>query len=250
MMIKITHKCSMNCIHCMNAATKDGEHMDFTTFATILDFQRKYGGPVCFITGGEPFEHPHFWQFLGYAMTQLPNIAFTVATNGLAFMDENNAKIIRELNEKHALVEFQVSTDKRYYPIQIDTSLDIYHLDNVVLIQEIPKLYPQGRAKTNNLPWSAIGSKCCNVRGIMKQISPQTLLNLTTTMFIYNRLCTPHIDIHGDIKLGESDLCPVCSTVFKTEQEIVDDILKFQCCQCNHVNKNLPQQMKDLLGVK
>lgn len=249
MMIKITQKCSMGCTHCMNRATKDGGHMDFSTFISVIDFQKKNGGPICFFTGGEPFEHPLFWSFLGYAMSELSNTMFIVATNGLALAEPANAKIVEEFATTRKPVEFQVSTDKRYYPIQIDLSLPVYHLDNVTLITEIPKLYPQGRTMDNNLPWTAIGSKCCNVRGMARQIKPNSVVQLIATMLAYERMCTPHIDINGIIKLGESDLCPACSSIYKTDKEIVSDIMNFSCHGCDHVNKNLPRQMKEILGV-
>ena len=51
-----------------------------------------------------------------------------------------------------------------------------------------------------------------------------------------------------DIKLGESDLCPVCSSIYKSEQEIMNDILNFHCHQCDHINKNLSKQCLDIIG--
>jgi MoaA/NifB/PqqE/SkfB family radical SAM enzyme len=64
MMIKITEKCSMGCSHCMNNATPNGKHMVDATFVKVIKFQKKYGGPFCMITGGEPSEHPMFKQYL------------------------------------------------------------------------------------------------------------------------------------------------------------------------------------------
>ncbi len=249
MMIKITQKCSMNCTHCMNAATSNGEHMDFSTFINVIDFQKKYGGPVCFLTGGEPFEHPEFWKFIWYAMGELPDRLITVATNGVALADPRNAQLVELACKEKRPLTFQVSTDPRYYPVQIDTSLPVYHLDNVTLIEEIPRIYPQGRAVSNNLPWQSIGSKCCNVRCVARQLTSPTLFTIILMLLAHEKVCTPHIDVHGGIKLGESDLCPVCSSIFKSEKEIVEDIIKFECHQCDHINKNLPQHVKDILEV-
>ena len=247
MMIKITQKCSMGCSHCMNDAKPCGNHMDFATFVSAINFQKKYGGPICFITGGEPMEHPNFFQFLGYAIEKLPNTAFCIATNGFYLQDEYVAKEVYKLHDKHVL--FQITTDSRYYPIQIDLTLPVFNAPNVEVITSIPKIYPQGRAFDNNLEWEAKGSKCCNVRGIARQIQKKTFTNLINAMLITNRICTPHIDINGNIKLGESDLCPACSNIYKEENEIMNDILNFNCHKCDFINKNLPQGMKDLLGV-
>ena len=249
MMIKITQKCSMGCTHCMNAATSNGEHMDFSTFINVIEFQKKYGGPVCFLTGGEPFEHPEFWNFIWYALGALPDRLITVATNGVALADPQNAQLVEMAYREKRPLTFQVSTDPRYYPVQIDTSLPVYHLGNVTLIDEIPRIYPQGRAVVNNLPWQSIGSKCCNVRCVARQLTSPTLFMIILTLFAHDKVCTPHIDVHGGIRLGESDLCPVCSNIFKNEKEIVEDIINFECHQCDHINKNLPQNVKDILGV-
>lgn len=250
MMIKITQKCSMGCTHCMNDAKSNGQHMDFSTFMNVIEFQKKHGGPACLITGGEPFEHPEFWDFILYAMAELPGVVITVATNGLALADPANAALVETAYKKRYPLLFQVSTDPEYYPIQLDTSLPIYHSKNVTLIDKIPKIYPQGRAVTNNLKWSAIGSKCCNVRCVAKQLKDPTLFITNIMLLANNKLCTPHIDIYGGIKLGESDLCPTCSTIYKKEDEIMSSIINFTCDKCDHINKNLPQEIKKLLGIK
>lgn len=250
MMIKITHKCSMGCTHCMNDATKDGAHMDFSTFTQVIDFQRKNGGPVCFLTGGEPFEHPEFWRFVWHAMCELPYTLITVATNGAAMADPKHAQLIEQASKEKRFLTFQVSTDPRYYPIKIDTSLPVYHLPNVTLVTEIPRIYPQGRAKTNNLPWVSIGSKCCNVRCAARQLNNPTVADITGILFAHDKVCTPHIDANGNIKLGESDLCPVCSSIYKSDREIVSDIINFECHGCDQINKNLPVHVKKVLGVK
>lgn len=238
----------MGCSHCMNNTTPHGEHMDFGTFMNVIDFQKKYGGPICFITGGEPFEHPEFWRFIWYAMSELPMTLITIATNGVAMADPKNTKLILQACEEKHLISFQVSTDSRYYPTRIDTSLPVYHLKNVTLITKIPKIYPQGRAKTNNLDWQAIGSKCFNVRAITKQLPNPSLSDIVIALFAHNRICTPHIDIYGGIKLGESDLCPTCSSIYKRDEEIVQDILSFKCSKCKHVNANLRKEMRTLIG--
>ena len=82
---------------------------------------------------------------------------------------------VRYLGNIFPPVLFQVCNDTRYYPTSIDVSLPVFHLDNVVLITEVPKLYPQGRALDNGLPWNAKGSKCFNVRAVAHQLDNPTL---------------------------------------------------------------------------
>ena len=249
MMIKITEKCSMGCSHCMNRATCNGEHMSFDIFKDVIEFQKKYGGPFCFITGGEPFEHPNFIQFLLYAKQQLPECFITVATNGVAMQDILTAKFVYDLG-KHTFppVLFQVCNDSRYYPTSIDLSLPVFELNNVTVITEVPRLYPQGRTLDNKLKWESNGSKCFNVRAVAHQIQNPTIEKIIGVLAYKEKICTPHISIHGNIKLGESDLCPVCSNIYKSEKEIINDILNFRCHGCDHVNCKLDSYYKNLIG--
>lgn len=246
MMIKITAKCSMGCSHCMNDAKATGGHMDFDTFKQVVDFQNKYGGPFCMITGGEPSEHPEFKMFLEYAAQHMNNF-ITVATNGLWMTVDPNF-VAYCMNKYNVQVMFQVSHDPRYYPIPLDLSLPVFQLQNVVVIDEIPKIYPQGRALSSGMNWEAKGSKCFNVRAVAHQVDFKDLRHIIGILAAKDKICTPHITIDGSIKLGESDLCPVCSHISKPQNEIVQDMINFRCQQCKHVNRNLESHYKQIIG--
>lgn len=246
-MIKITSKCSMNCSHCMNDATANGKHMDFDTFKKVVLFQNKYGSPLCMITGGEPSEHPEFKAFLEYAVQNMPYTFITVATNGL-WMTIDPDFVNYCMTRYSIRILFQVSHDPRYYPIPIDLSLPVFRLPNVAVINNIPKLYPQGRALENNMSWEAKGSKCFNIRAVANQVEVKSLAHIIGILAAKEKICTPHIAIDGSIKLGESDLCPPCSHIDKSHDDIMQDILNFKCQKCNHVNCNLEPQYKQLIG--
>lgn len=103
-----------------------------------------------------------------------------------------------------------------------------------------------GRALINNLPWQSKCSKCFNIRSIVrttKDLSDSTLL-----LAMKGKFCTPQIDIYGNIKLGESCLCPIASNIYKPIDEIVNDICNFRCSKCNHINKNLSKQQLEAIG--
>lgn len=247
MMIKITEKCSMGCTHCMNNASCNGKHMDATTFKKALEFQKVYGGPFCLITGGEPIEHPDFFYYLTMAMKQLDACFITVATNGVWMQD--NMDFVMHMNNLYGdRLIFQVTNDERYYPIRIDWQHPVFHLDNVVTSDKVPRLYPQGRTLSNNLEWEAKGSKCFNVRAAAHQITFKDLRMLIAMLAVKGKFCTPHISIDGHIKVGESDLCPNCSHIDKSNYEIMDDIINFRCSQCNHVNCALPTEYRQVIG--
>lgn len=246
MMIKITAKCSMGCKHCMNDAKPNGGHMNFDTFKKTIDFQNKYGGPFFMITGGEPSEHPEFKKCLEYA-AQNTNAFITVATNGLWMLTDPEF-VTYCMNKYNVQVMFQVSYDSRYYPVPLNLSLPVFQLDNVVTIDTIPKIYPQGRALTNGMEWEAKGSKCFNVRAVAHQVDFKDLRHVIGILAVKEKICTPHIAIDGSIKLGESDLCPACSHIDKTNDEIMSDILNFRCNACSRINDNLPEQYRKLIG--
>ena len=247
MMIKITEHCSMGCTHCMNNATPNNKHMDFDTFKKVIGFQKEYGGSFVIITGGEPTEHPEFQKFLRYTIQELKQTFITITTNGLWL--QNNYNFVKQLLNCHdKYVMFQVTNDKRYYPTPLDESHPVYQLGNVVLCTEIEHIYPQGRAADNNLEWSSKGCKCFNIRAILHQINIKNLRVAIGMLSVMGKFCTPHIDIYGNIKLGESDLCPVCSNISKIHDDIVKDILNFKCDKCRHVNQALSQEHRKIIG--
>lgn len=172
----------------------------------------------------------------------------TVATNGIWLKKHYDyaAYLARDKRER---VMWQVTADKRYYPNPVDLSLPVFKLDNMVCSDKIGPIYPMGRAKKNGIGAFNKASKCFNIRAITRQVSPACgLAHIISIMNIKGYFCTPHIGVDGTIKVGESDLCPPCSHIDKSEQEIKQDILNFRCHACDEVNDKLPPEYKKLLG--
>lgn len=248
MMINITEKCSMGCNHCMNDAKPSGQHMDFDTFQKVVEFQKTYGGPFCIITGGEPTEHPMFMDFMDYLHCELMGDFITITTNGVWMQDHYDE--VKYFQEHYPNTVFQVSSVKEYYPEQIKLDRHVFCLPNVMICREIEAIYPQGRAKINNLPWESKGSKCFNVRAIANQVTFKDLRMVIGMLAVKQKFCTPHISIDGHIKLGESDLCPNCSHISKTNEEIMNDIINFRCDKCKEINDKLPEEYRKIIGEK
>ena len=247
MMIKITEHCSMGCTHCMNCATPNGKHMSIETFQKAIDFQKQYGGPFCIITGGEPTEHPAFPYMLGIAMERLNHCYITVTTNGLWM--QNNANFVFNMNQIYGTrLMWQVTNDDRYYPIRVDWNHSVFQFENVITCDKVEHIYPQGRAMDNNMEWESKASKCFNVRAIAHQFTIKDLSLIISTLAVKGKFCTPHISIDGHIRLGESDLCPNCSHIDKSQMEIIDDILNFRCSGCKIINDNLPENFRKIIG--
>jgi hypothetical protein len=61
--IKITSKCGMQCLFCYQGSTPDGEHPTLTAYdmASVI---AGLGVREVAIGGGEPLEHPDFWQLV------------------------------------------------------------------------------------------------------------------------------------------------------------------------------------------
>ena len=249
MMIYITEKCSMGCPHCIDDAKPDGQHMTFETLEKVMDFVIKskiYRSII--ITGGEPTEHPEFSMFMGYIMGRLAKLKekciITVTTNGFWILknEENREVCKRMINGSSDIeVNFQVSADTRYYPKRLDVTKRIWREKGFVLCDNcIISIYPQGRAKTNNLEWSSKASKCFNIRALSKQLPNPTLESLVWTLALKGKFCQPSIKINGDIVLGESVLCPTCASIYDEPETIVQKIKDFKCNGCNQINDRLP----------
>lgn len=257
MLIKITDKCSMGCSHCLSDCNSNGKHMSFETFQKVIrfNFDRAENSPIL-ISGGEPTEHPEFEKFLSYVFAYkkfqekeksriYPPIIVT--TNGLWL--SKHMDFVKSLEENGILssdIMFQVVVDDRYYPIHVNE--EILSSSELILIgHNVPAIYPQGRALQNNISTERKSSNCFNVRAIAKQLESPTLENIIEMQNLRGHMCTPHIDIDGNIKLGESRLCTICSNIDKTDKEIVNDIINFQCHQCDFINKNLPPLYKQFV---
>jgi hypothetical protein len=224
--------------------------MKLNTFINAMSFYDKYCRnnilKPLIISGGEPTESNIFMNVITYLIDKYNDISIMVTTNGLWLTD--NEWVVKDLNKHLPNCSFQIVVDDRYYPIHIDENSPIFKYDNVMLCRDVIQIYPQGRALQNNLPFRVKSSKCFNIRAITKQMIGSSLSDILNFMSLNGKFCTPHIDIDGNIKLGESRLCPVCSSIYKTEKEIIDDIINFKCYQCDFLNDNLPETYKNLLN--
>lgn len=250
MMIKITEQCGMGCTHCMNNASPNGRHMSLSVMDDVIKFFNTYGGILAILSGGEPSEHPMFEEIICKFMDGIrKDAAVALATNGLWMQD--NSKLVEKFENKYGKrLMIQVTSDSRFYPVSIDRNNPVYKHKNVVVVNKVLHIYPQGRAIANQLPHEMPkATKCTNIRLITHQVAVKKLVFIIAMMSTKGFQCTPHITIDGDIKLGESDLCPVCSNIYKSEEEIILDILGFKCYQCGkHLYENLPEQARVILG--
>ena len=71
------------------------------------------------------------------------------------------------------------------------------------------------------------------------------LNGISMTLYLKGKNCTPAIAPNGDIKLGESALCPPVASIYDEEKVILNKMKNFHCKQCTiaweKLKKNEPK---------
>lgn len=246
MLIKITRSCHNGCIHCCNDNKPCNEHMSLETFKEALLFAEKYDKNNIVgneIAGGEPTEHPLFFQFLDTYFEVLgKNKLLTVATNGHYLLEHH--EIIHEYLEKYPTLSFQITYDNRYYPKKLDITKRALRHKRIIIVTEIGKMYPQGRAVTNKLKVSdnIMCPPCFNLKLIMMQMKVNKLEDIFTTMRKMEKYCSPSIQFDGSIAFGEYDSCPKYCSIYDDEKTIINAISAFDCNGCPEAIKICEQK--------
>lgn len=247
MLLVLTESCSMGCTHCMDRAVPCDRHLTEETLRDAVHFLtiNQAAMHIC-VTGGEPTEHPRFVDMMGIIIDTLDKngqpCAVTITSNGFWCLEhQEEAKRIAK-GTKNVHVFWQISTDTRYYPKTLPTHKRLWREDGFVLCTDcVQNVYPQGRAKDNNLPWKARASKCFNLRAITKQMPNPSIGLIVESLLTKGFFCTPAIGIDGSIRLGESFLCPKVTSIYEPEEVIIQKIKDFKCHQCDEINNQLPE---------
>ena len=259
MLLKITEKCSAGCIHCLSDCKPDGAHMSMDTLKNVMDFI--INNDLCRsigVTGGEPTEHPEFIHVINYIIDRCKetgNIhAITITTNGFWVIDHQEEAIeIVNKSTENVVVTWQVSTDSRYYTKKLDTTKRIFREKGFFLCTDcVLKLDMMGRAKENNLDDGTHKkcSSCYNLRAVARQMyerGTRSLGDIIQSLELIGRFCTPAIRIDGGISFGESDLCPKSSSIYKSHDEVLQDLLECSCKMCGQ-NDHLSLMYKILIN--
>lgn len=264
MLIDLTYKCSMGCTHCMSDCNKNGEEMSLDVLNDVCNFihERRIDTVqplILGISGGEIFEHSQILECLDIIFERFgsrKNIAFMLATNGRVLSETPEyleyIKVLKNKYGKHKIM-VQVTDDDRFYPTKL-TRKQSYSLEKIgAVIDTVPGskedrkrcLYPQGRALSNydESYWNTIAPKCVNCR-LMAYQGIHTFKDLVQTMTIHMKNCTPVISPLGEIKLGESRLCPSVATIYDSDAEIFE---KIRNCKCNNCQESIKIFSRDNL---
>ena len=249
MLIDLTYRCSMGCSHCISDCRPDGTDMTPDTLEDVFAFYRKHQIPNLVFSGGEMFENPHILELLQIIEQNWDKkFPLSFITNGRKLSDTPDIfETVQELQKKYGkkMVMIQITDDSRFYPEPLDEK-QWYRLKKLnAIIEGVPGsgnkcLYPQGRAleNFNNSFWNTIAPKCSNVRLLPRQ-GIRTIHGIVMTLLQAGKVCTPTISPAGEIKLGESALCPSVASIYDTEEEIIEKILNCKCHSCQYAWEQL-----------
>lgn len=269
MVIDLTYKCSMGCSHCMSDCNKNGEEMSLATLIDVCDFIEDHKidtiQPLILgISGGEIFEHSKILECLDIIFDSFgssKNIGIMLASNGRVLSETPEyLDYIRTVKSKYGKqkIMVQITDDERFYPTKL-TEKQRYRLEKAgAFIEGVPGniedrnvcLYPQGRAllNFNENYWNTTAPKCVNCRLSVYQ-GINTFKDLVQTMSSGMKNCTPTISPLGEIKLGESRLCPAVATIYDSDRVIMNKIRNSKCSKCQESIKIFNQSQPHICNL-
>jgi hypothetical protein len=223
-------------------ASPEGKHMSEKIFRQTLHFV----STLCdhdplFISGGEPLDHPQFFNFIDIALKQ--NFFILIMSNGLFLKDDSlKNKIFTLIDNNKNNISFQITNDKRYYPTQIP---EINH-NKICYESQLRTLSPFGRAITNNLTIPKQTPHCFNLRSITHSF--KWLPTVIQYLRSHSKFCTPSINIDGIISAGESNQCYNIGNVTQSFEMITNNILNMKCNKCG-LESNLESIHKQAISI-
>lgn len=230
----------MECRHCYMNASPAGKHMDIEIYKKAVDFSAKYDPLSLLISGGEPSDHPSFLEFLEIAHDYQKNrkiLLITILSNGMFLENEKYTSDILKFG-----FPVQIMNDPRFYPKRIKK---INH-PNLIYEDHVRIISPSEKVKKNNIPTSRQSPMCFNLRSSV--FSLNNLISAIEVLRSKMKLCTPSININGDVVTGEFDYCYKIGAVDSNENELLTNIKKMRCGKCG-LHKNLSGQYELLWNI-
>lgn len=247
MLIQITNKCYEGCEHCMQCSNPKGEHMSETTFKNALKFGQFLGVSAYILSGGEPTEHPQFFDFC-QSLNRFINQskyggAFSVTSNGAwyrAWLPER-IEMVKALAKLDHYAGMQVYTNPKWYrdaKLILDHKEEINAIPKVIVVtDDIRSMQDLGRAKNNEAAQQEVKANphymsCLNGHLMFRQVSPtRRLIGADHQPGV---MCKPCIDYKGDVHLSESCHCPSFGNVNDDYMlDIFNNLREAQpCCKC------------------
>jgi hypothetical protein len=210
MVIMLTYRCSLDCDHCLIYKTGPrGEHMSHWILECSMKLFEQTRSNQLGLAGGEPLEHPDFWDILADTRRLALRKGFSVkvATSGEP-IDKDPALIDRIAAS--APVMFQVTRTAPFYP-KLEQREGLSKLSNVYF-QSLFRFYNSKKAKERGFKnISAMTRKrpyCEPAYWLAKHMG----LSMNFGAFVrqwegYHEVCTVHVHPDGSIRMGPIDDC-------------------------------------------
>jgi hypothetical protein len=216
-------------------ASPEGKHMDMETFYKSIDFINRMEPFILIISGGEPTEHPEFFEIIKEARKCNSVLDVSVVSNGHFLFDDKLTERIAREN-----IRVQITNDPRYYPVKIpEDKLKKY--PEFIYETHIRHIYPLGRAVTNHIEsYNTLAPKCFNLRSIARSGNCRSFKEVIKTLETLYKFCSPSINIDGSISAGESNLCHRIGTVEMYDAELFENLKTMKCNRCGMEDKLSP----------
>ena len=223
MLLQITNKCFEGCAHCLQSSASDGEHMSMDTFMHVMQWINYGNFSYVIVSGGEPTESPLFASIC--MELNRSYIPFTIASNGMWCISDERRKIVYDVLNLPRCEYMQVYSNSKWYKdYDLVTKSDAFSHAKITLItNDILSMQDLGRARTNLKAQLEVASNkhapsCLKCTMLARQTYSLTQFNQTAEMLRVMRptaavVCTPLVDIKGDVHMSESHHCPSCGNV-------------------------------------
>jgi hypothetical protein len=200
----------------MEESLPEGECMSMDMFEKTLAFIEKcYGGiQIIMLSGGEPTEHPKILKII----ERLKGWNVFLLSNGLFLSTSLRDSIL------NSGISIQIYNDPRYYPIRVEP---IVH-PRVIYSDMINLLSPLGRAK--GMKAGRMSPLCFNLRSLVRYT--RDFKEGLITLRLSKKLCSPSIDVNGNICAGESRFCHRIGTVESSFSDLANNLLSMRCNKC------------------
>lgn len=241
MLFRITNHCSNGCPHCLNDCKPDDSHCTLETIHQFVKFFNSTTARTILIGGGEPTEHPRFFQYVNYICKNIGKESIVlIATNGSFLSNKRKRNAFISLTKKHKILS-QISAIPNLYPNASETEsyynrfkYKFKHVEFIATPTVIDKI---GRAKGVNWDekfphlFQRRAPSCINLFATAYHHSTKSFNEILDTLENSKlNYCKPGIAPDGSIHAGESNECVKVGTIYDSLDTIFRNIKRQKPC--------------------
>lgn len=256
MLFHLTEHCSLNCGHCLLNATPSGKHASKEVINKTIEFAQNNPIGLLNVSGGEPTEHPQFFEVFELILKKLQGKArVLLASNGRFLEDDQFTAQLVELHRQYPFF-LQVTAIKGLYPHQEQTvaafrrQMAKHGLSEpyAMRIDELTVIDHLGRARGKD--WSHLKTagqrkapNCFNPFSAARSGQVHSLGEIYELLAAHGKFCKPLFAYDGSVYAGESTSCYKAGNILTdTPQEIFDKLKAGK--PCGHCGVDLPEEVK------